>query len=197
MHEFRIRKAARAHTLLAAALVLIATPGAVRAQFGTWSIHGEGRVTACLDDNCVSQRTPDLAGLVVVNSDGTYTAPNLGESCVGEAPDEMGTWSLVDRRIEFVPANLEEIVDGVAECFDGVSVDIRGYRNKAKLKDAGQLLKGSMKLRGFVRVRGRRVAVSALVRWRGTPAVDTAAAQRAGGLAAGFLPGVIEQLLDR
>jgi hypothetical protein len=196
MRHFRIRTVAGPSALLAAVLVLLATRGASRAPIGTWDIHGEGRVTACLDDNCVSRRTPDLAGLLLVNSDGTYTSPNLGESCVGDVSDEVGTWSLVRRRIRFEPTNLDEIVDSVAACFDGRSVDISGYRNKAKLKDAGQLLKGSMKLRGSVRVRGRRVAVSGIVSWRGMPAADTAAAQRAGAPAVGILPRVVEQLIE-
>ena len=160
---------------------LLGTAGVppVEAQVGSWAVTGRVKAIACFDGRCVQELGPRTTGVVEIFADGTYRSPSAGDSCVGDAPEEIGTWEQKGKKIFFEPENVDDIVTAVEGCFDGVGIDVRRYRSKAKLKRGGALLRGKSKLSGRVRVRGRSVAVTGVARWEGTPIVDgTSGAQR-------------------
>lgn len=158
-----------------ASLVVLGLVTIAEAQVGTWAITGRVVATACIYGRCVRERGPDVSGLFVIADDGTYTSPNAGGSCVGDAPDEVGTWVLDGRKVLFETQNVDEIVAALETCFDGVTIDVRRYTNKAKLKRGGTFLRGKAKLTGRVHVQGRTASVAAVSRWKGTPVEGVAA----------------------
>jgi hypothetical protein len=163
---------------VASSLLVLGLTSLAEAQVGTWALSGRVVATACIAGRCVRERGPDVSGLVTIADDGTYRSPNAGGSCVGDAPDEIGTWVLDGKRIVFEAANVDEIVAAIQTCFDDVTIEVRGYTNKAKLKRGGTFLRGKAKLTGRIRIGGRTARVAAVSRWKGTP-VEGVAAQAA------------------
>jgi len=151
------------------------------AQVGTWNLVGRPKAVACLAGRCAQERGPVQTGIVEIAAEGTYRSPNSGSACTSASPDEVGTWTQDGQTILFEPQNLDDIVTAVEACFDGVTMDVRDYRNKAKLKRNGTLLRGTAKLRGRVQYRGRSISVAGILRWKGTPAASEAGAMHAGG----------------
>jgi hypothetical protein len=177
-----------------ASLLVLGLVTLAEAQVGTWALTGRVVATACIAGRCVRERGPDVSGLVVIAEDGTYTSPNAGGSCVGEAPDEVGTWVLDGKKVLFETENVDEIVAALETCFDGVTIDVRRYSNKAKLKRGGTLLRGKAKLTGRIHVQGRTASVAAVSRWKGTPVEGVAAG--ASALPSAMLPAVVRCAME-
>jgi hypothetical protein len=168
------------------------------AQVGTWNVEGKVKILACIGDQCVAD-SEEVAGVSILNGDGTYSAPNLGGGCLGDVPDEMGLWRLEGHnRIVFEATNVDDIIDATLACFPDVSFELKDYGNRGKLKKQGQLMKGKSRLRGFVTVQGQRVAARAVLRWKATPAlagtVGTSRTSAIGAPIAGGLPVILERL---
>jgi hypothetical protein len=177
----------------AGAAALLTCPAPARAQVGTWNVEGRVTAVACLAGQCASQ-SQRVSGTSTLEENGTYRSPNPGGGCLGDVPDEVGTWQLEEHnRIVFEPTNVDEIIAAIEICYPGLSFEFRDYRNKGKLKRGGQLLKGKARLRGRVSIAGRRVAAKAVMRWKGTPAAASAAAARTAAATPG-LAALLERL---
>ena len=171
------------------------------AQVGTWQVAtGKPKAVACLGDLCESRKGQRATGILIIEADGTYRSPSVGAGCVGGrlVPDEVGLWRLKGRKkLVFQATNLNEIVDAVETCFDGATVNVRRYDNRAKIKRGGQLLKGVTKLRGRVRVQGRNISVKLIMRWKGTPATGAHIALQRSSTLPALIAEVTDQLLEQ